>query len=196
MSDIEKRLIDFRARTYAMAKMQAGLENISIVELIEKAIENYANEGVKMIVNSQYGEWQDRPKKTGRPKVGTSKKNSVENIENVKENTINVNNTDCEKEASKSVLDISKSEDVTVDDKKLQDKFENEILIDEKTVECINNSKETTINTNTTDDKKKVLEGDLKPSDIKYEDEISVDIEEVSDVSEEDEDLLAFYSSL
>lgn len=114
MSDVEKKLIEFRTRIYAMARVQASLENISIVELIEKAIENYASESVKMMINSEYGEWQDRPKKTGRPKVSNkTNMNSNENIEKSvkvevenaieinKRNTTNTNNTTLEENALK-----------------------------------------------------------------------------------------------
>lgn len=64
--EIQKRMFDLRNRTFAMLKMQAGLEGINMVEVVEKAIEQYCNDTVKMLANQMYGEWTERPKKTGR----------------------------------------------------------------------------------------------------------------------------------
>ena len=76
--EIEKRVIDFRKRSYALLKLQASLEGESMVEVIEKALEQYADESIKMIINKKYGEWTERPKKPCGRKPKVNKKETVE----------------------------------------------------------------------------------------------------------------------
>lgn len=104
---IEKRLLEFRSRSYALVKMQSSLENESIVEIIEKAIENYVNEDIKKVVNAQYGDWEERPKKSGRPK---SKKIENKQDEEVVKDKINDDN-------------FKQDEEVTEEDKELLDLY-------------------------------------------------------------------------
>lgn len=92
MSDDKiKRLIDFRKRTYALLSMQSSLENSSIVDIIEKAVELYINPSIKEIVNKEYGEYEERgkTKKSGRPKT---KKDNSEYKNNTSINSKNKDN--------------------------------------------------------------------------------------------------------
>lgn len=72
--DKVKRLIDYRKRTYALLSMQASLEGSTIVDIVERAIEAYANPSIKKIINDEYGEWEERSKtkRSGRPKTKKS----------------------------------------------------------------------------------------------------------------------------
>ncbi|CEN25426.1 Uncharacterised protein [[Clostridium] sordellii] len=85
-----KRLMDFRKRTYALLSMQASLEGATIIDIVEKAIEDYANPTIKEIINSQYGEWEERSKtkKSGRPRT----KNKEPLKEPQSEETLNTDN--------------------------------------------------------------------------------------------------------
>lgn len=94
--EIQKRMFDLRNRTFAMLKMQAGLEGINMVEVVEKAIEQYCNDTVKMLATQMYGEWTERPKKSGRKprqqekvdEISLDKEPNEPIIEQVKENKI------------------------------------------------------------------------------------------------------------
>lgn len=91
-NNIEKRLIDFRSRSYALLKMQSSLENKSIVEIIEKAIEDYVDENIKAIVNAQYGEWEERPKRSRKLKNANIEKQNNDIVEKEKKENINTYN--------------------------------------------------------------------------------------------------------
>lgn len=112
--DKVKRLIDYRKRTYALLSMQASLEGSTIVDIVERAIEAYANPSIKEIINAEYGEWEERSKtkKSGRPKTkkqepiketvskdetldNENKKDSKEKDEtNIEEKVLNNNNSE------------------------------------------------------------------------------------------------------
>ncbi|XTR39271.1 hypothetical protein ACQQ2T_15240 (plasmid) [Paraclostridium tenue] len=79
-----KRLMDFRKRTYALLSMQASLEGATIIDIVERAIEDYTNPSIKEIINSQYGEWEERSKtkKSGRPR--TKNKEPLKETQSVK----------------------------------------------------------------------------------------------------------------
>ncbi|MCJ8341618.1 MAG: hypothetical protein MJH09_02015 [Cetobacterium sp.] len=112
--NIEPKVIRFRSRSYALAKMQSSLENESIVEVIEKAIENYVNEDIKKIINAQYGEWEERPKKTGRPKKIRKEDNSyVKEIKEIIEEEIKEENFE----------QFEQNETITKEDKDLLDLY-------------------------------------------------------------------------
>ena len=89
MCDTERKVIDFRSRSYAIAKLQASLEKTTIVDVIEKAIENYANDLVLNLVNSEYGEWEERGKNGRKPLSKRNKNNVNTDIDN--SNTDNTN---------------------------------------------------------------------------------------------------------
>ncbi|WP_195336943.1 hypothetical protein [Paraclostridium bifermentans] len=73
-NDKVKRMIDYRKRTYALLSMQASFEGSTIVDIVERAIEAYANPSIKKIINDEYGEWEERSKtkRSGRPKTKKS----------------------------------------------------------------------------------------------------------------------------
>lgn len=83
-----KRLMDFRKRTYALLSMQASLEGSTIIDIVERAVEKYANPSIKEIINSEYGEWEERSKtkKSGRPRT--------KNKETQSEKTLDINETE------------------------------------------------------------------------------------------------------
>ncbi|MDO7204270.1 hypothetical protein Q5M85_09070 [Paraclostridium bifermentans] len=92
--DKVKRLIDYRKRTYALLSMQASLEGSTIVDIVERAIEAYANPSIKEIINAEYGEWEERSKtkKSGRPK--TKKQEPIKETVSKDENLDNENKKD------------------------------------------------------------------------------------------------------
>ncbi len=136
-NDKVKRLLDFRKRTYAMLNMQASLETSTVIDIVERAIEAYVNPSIKEIINSEYGEWEERSKtkKSGRPRTKKSenkketiskdesldnenKKDSKEKDEtNIKEKSLNKN----DKEVITKIEDnkTNDEDDLTEDEKAL-----------------------------------------------------------------------------
>lgn len=121
--EIQKRMFDLRNRTFAMLKMQAGLEGINMVEVVEKAIEQYCNDTVKMLANQMYGEWTERPKKTGRKprqqekvdEISLDKEPNEPIIEQVKEKEIEEEKIEIEEEIN------DKEEVKTIETKEVDD---------------------------------------------------------------------------
>ncbi|WP_290063490.1 hypothetical protein [Paraclostridium bifermentans] len=113
-NDKVKRMIDYRKRTYALLSMQASFEGSTIVDIVERAIEAYANPSIKKIINDEYGEWEERSKtkKSGRPRTkkpepiketvskdetldNENKKDSKEQVETkIEEKVLNNNNSE------------------------------------------------------------------------------------------------------
>lgn len=115
--DKVKRLIDYRKRTYALLSMQASLEGSTIVDIVERAIEAYANPSIKEIINAEYGEWEERSKtkKSGRPKTKkqepikeTVSKNEILDNENKKDSKEKV-----ETKIEEKVLNNNEEEAIT-----------------------------------------------------------------------------------
>ena len=113
MCDTERKVIDFRSRSYAIAKLQASLEKTTIVDVIEKAIENYANDLVLNLVNSEYGEWEERGK-NGRKPLSKRNKNKVNtdidnsNIDNTNEVNTDIDNSNTDN-TNEVITDINNS---------------------------------------------------------------------------------------
>ena len=105
--DKVKRLIDYRKRTYALLSMQASLEGSTIVDIVERAIEAYANPSIKEIINAEYGEWEERSKtkKSGRPR--TKKPQAIQETVSKDERLDNENKKD-----SKEIVDTNIEETV------------------------------------------------------------------------------------
>lgn len=115
--DKVKRLIDYRKRTYALLSMQASFEGSTIVDIVERAIEAYANPSIKEIINAEYGEWEERSKtkKSGRPR--TKKPKTTQETVSKDERLDNENKKD-----SKEIVDTNIEE-------KLLDGRENETAV-------------------------------------------------------------------
>ncbi|EQK39970.1 hypothetical protein C672_3525 [[Clostridium] bifermentans ATCC 638] len=115
--DKVKRLIDYRKRTYALLSMQASFEGSTIVDIVERAIEAYANPSIKEIINAEYGEWEERSKtkKSGRPR--TKKPQTTQETVSKDERLDNENKKD-----SKEIVDTNIEE-------KLLDGRENETAV-------------------------------------------------------------------
>lgn len=115
--DKVKRLIDYRKRTYALLSMQASFEGSTIVDIVERAIEAYANPSIKEIINAEYGEWEERSKtkKSGRPR--TKKPQTIKETVSKDERLENENKKD-----SKEIVDTNIEE-------KLLDGRENETAV-------------------------------------------------------------------
>lgn len=138
--DKVKRLIDYRKRTYALLSMQASFEGSTIVDIVERAIEAYANPSIKEIINAEYGEWEERSKtkKSGRPRTkkpqttqetvskderldNENKKDSKEIVDtNIEENIENklLNNSENEKAVTQIEDDEPNSEDDLTDEER------------------------------------------------------------------------------
>ncbi|WP_270670888.1 hypothetical protein [Paraclostridium bifermentans] len=116
--DKVKRLIDYRKRTYALLSMQASFEGSTIVDIVERAIEAYANPSIKEIINAEYGEWEERSKtkKSGRPR--TKKPQTIIETVSKDERLENENKKD-----SKEIVDTNIEENI---EKKLLNNSENE----------------------------------------------------------------------
>ena len=116
--DKVKRLIDYRKRTYALLSMQASFEGSTIVDIVERAIEAYANPSIKEIINAEYGEWEERSKtkKSGRPR--TKKPQAIQETVSKDERLDNENKKD-----SKEIVDTNIEEDI---ENKLLNNSENE----------------------------------------------------------------------
>lgn len=106
-----KRLMDFRKRTYALLSMQASLEGATIIDIVERAIEVYANPSVKEIINSQYGEWEERSKtkRSGRPKTKNIESTKVTKSQEV----LNSDNEEDNKDDLIICVKDNKIEDIT-----------------------------------------------------------------------------------
>lgn len=116
--DKVKRLIDYRKRTYALLSMQASFEGSTIVDIVERAIEAYANPSIKEIINAEYGEWEERSKtkKSGRPR--TKKPKTIKETVSKDEVVENENKKD-----SKEIVDTNIEENI---ENKLLNNSENE----------------------------------------------------------------------
>lgn len=119
--DKVKRLIDYRKRTYALLSMQASFEGSTIVDIVERAIEAYANPSIKEIINAEYGEWEERSKtkKSGRPR--TKKPQTIKETVSKDERLENENKKD-----SKEIVDTNIEENI---EKKLLNNSENETAV-------------------------------------------------------------------
>lgn len=125
-NDKVKRMIDYRKRTYALLSMQASFEGSTIVDIVERAIEAYANPSIKEIINDEYGEWEERSKtkRSGRPK--TKKSEPVKETVSKDENLDNENKKDSkekvETKIEEKVLNNNEEEAITHIEDGLTDK--------------------------------------------------------------------------
>jgi hypothetical protein len=181
MCDTERKVIDFRSRSYAIAKLQASLEKTTIVDVIEKAIENYANDLVLNLVNSEYGEWEERGK-NGRKPLSKRNKNKVNtdiDSSNTDIDNSNIDNTD-EVNTDIDNSNIDNTNEVNTDIDNSNTDNTNEVITD------INNS-----NTNNTNE----VNTDIDSSNTDNIDEVNTDIDN-SNTDKKILDLLDFYSNI
>lgn len=147
-NDKVKRMIDYRKRTYALLSMQASFEGSTIVDIVERAIEAYANPSIKKIINDEYGEWEERSKtkKSGRPK--TKKQEPIKETVSKDETLDNENKKD------------SKEQVETKIEEKVETKIEEKVLNNNNSEEAITQIEddETNVEDDLTDEEREVLE--------------------------------------
>lgn len=125
---LKSKSFNFMQRTDALLKMLAAAKGVTETEIIEEALEQFADENILTFINSTYGEKVDRDTIRADRKRNT-KKTEIKMVVSEEENIKNEDNF--KNQVAITIVDEPKEEIVEVEQEtvKNKDDFDNEELL-------------------------------------------------------------------
>lgn len=122
---LKSKSFNFMQRTDALLKMMATAKGVTETEIIEEALEQFADENILTFINSTYGEKVDRDTIRADRKRNTKNKKTENKMAVLEEE--NIKNED----------DFKNQVALTVDDSKEEVVVENKNDFNNKTIKCL-----------------------------------------------------------
>lgn len=126
---LKSKSFNFMQRTDALLKMLAAAKGVTETEIIEEALEQFADENILTFINAMYGEKVDRDTIRADRKRNTKNKKTESKMVTLKEENIK-NENDFKTQVAITTLDEPKEEVVEVEQEVVENKndFDNEEL--------------------------------------------------------------------